>query len=1062
MNANGPIGYMVRNGVAANLLMLFMLAAGLLSADRLVQEGTAVIAFEAVEVLVAYPGATPEEVEESIVQRIEQQVAALDGVNEVTAIAAEGLASVIVSLQTGVDIDRAVDDVEAAVGRIRSFPAEAERPEIRRMSSRQSLIRLVLHGDVSERALKELAYRTENEIAALPLVSYVETIGVRPYEVSIEAPLRRLQAFDVTFEELTRAVRAGSLDLSAGSIETRGSEVRVRTAGRRYTQRDFEAIVVRGGDDGRLVRLGDVALVRDGFRDVAVVARHDGRRAAFVEVYRVAGEDVLAVAEAVEAYVDERLEPTLPAGVEATVWHNDAERYEERRNLLVGNGAAGLLLVLAALALFLDLRVAAWVVVGMATSFIGALAAALLLDVSINTNTLFGFVVVVGLVVDDAIVVAEHVHAERRRGASPEEAAILGARRIARPLVFAVLTTIAAFLPLLLLPGPIGELGRNIAFVPICVLALSLIESLLVLPRHLAHLPDPGQPPGNRAARFFSAVNSRADRRLHRFVEGPLDGALRAATRHPAPVVAGCLAAGIVCISLVPAGIIPLALLPSVAGDTAIARVEMAEGTPAALTERMARDVEAAGLRAVETVSASRPPDAEPLVAGISRTIGLRPHRYGSGSSVEEASVRPPAHIATVEFKLSGGDRGGVVAATVVQAWREEALALTGARSVTISAELIDLGAPVLVELSHRDPARLAQATEALTDHLRGLQGLFEVRSDRAGTLEEIRIELRPEAHALGLTMGGLARELRSAFFGAEALRMQRGGEDVGVYVRLPAQDRDSIADVERYLVRVPGGSASVPLSRIAEARLGSSRPSIPRRDGVRIVTVSAQVDPAVVAANDVNAQLADTFLPALAAAHPGLTWAFGGQQRQRDEIVGGLLSGFALAALLIYTLLAVPLRSYTRPLIIMAVVPLGIVGALLGHLIMGVGLSATSMMGMLGLSGIVVNDSLMMVDFIDERRRRGAPPGQAIIDGAKARFRPILLTSLTTFLGFAPLMLADSEQAGIVAPAAVSMAFGVAFATVVLMLMVPALMTFATGADRRGEDPVAPEGAEA
>ncbi|MDE2907119.1 MAG: efflux RND transporter permease subunit, partial [Acidobacteriota bacterium] len=381
---------------------------------------------------------------------------------------------------------------------------------------------------------------------------------------------------------------------------------------------------------------------------------------------------------------------------------------------------------------------------------------------------------------------------------------------------------------------------------------------------------------------------------------------------------------------------------------------------------------------------------------------------------------------------------------------------------VIISAELIDLGAPVLVELSHRDPARLGPATEALTDHLRGLQGLFEVRSDRAGTLEEIRIELRPEAHALGLTMEGLARELRSAFFGAEALRMQRGGEDVGVYVRLPAQDRDSIADVERYLVRVPGGSASVPLSRIAEARLGSSRPSIPRRDGVRIVTVSAQVDPALVAANDVNAQLADTFLPALAAAHPGLTWAFGGQQRQRDEIVGGLLSGFALAALLIYTLLAVPLRSYTRPLIIMAVIPLGIVGALLGHLIMGVGLSATSMMGMLGLSGIVVNDSLMMVDFIDERRRRGAPPGQAIIDGAKVRFRPILLTSLTTFLGFAPLMLADSEQAGIVAPAAVSMAFGIAFATVVLMLMVPALMTLATGTDRRGEDPVAPEGAEA
>ena len=1059
MNTSGPIGYMVRNGVAANLLMLFMLVAGLLSADRLVQEGTSVLAFEAVEVLVAYPGATPEEVEESIVLRIEEQVAALDGVNEVTAIAAEGLASVIVSLQTGVDVDRAVDDVEAAVGRIRSFPTQAERPEIRRMSNRQSLIRLVLHGDVSERALKELAYRTEDEIAALPLVSYVETSGVRPYEVSVEAPLRRLQAHDITFDELTAAVRAGSLDLSAGSIETRDSEVRVRTEGRRYTQQDFEEIVVRGRADGTLVRLGDIARVRDGFRDVPVVARHNGQRAAFVEVYRVAGEQVLAVAEAVEAYVEEHLEPTLPAGVKATVWHNDAELYEERRNLLLKNGALGLVLVLVALALFLDLRVAAWVVVGMAASFTGALAAALLLDIPINMNTLFGFVVAVGLVVDDAIVVAEHVHAERLRGRSAEEAAILGTRRIARPLVFAVLTTVAAFVPLLLLPGPVGQLAREIAFVPISVLVLSLIESLLILPRHLSHLPDPDQPAGNRVVRFLSAVNSRAERRLHRFVEGPLDGALRAATRHPAPVIAACLAAGVVGVSLVPAGIVELALLPAADGDTAIARVEMAEGTPAALTERMARDVEAAGLRAIETVSASRPPDAEPLVAGVSRVIGMRPHRYG-GSSVQEASVRPPAHVATVEFKLLSGARRDVAAATIVQAWREEATALTGARSVTISAELLDLGAPVLVELSHQDPARLGAAAEALTGHLRGLQGVFDVQSDRAGTLEEIRIELRPEAHTLGFTLEGLARELRAAFFGNEALRMQRGREDVGVYVRLPARDRDSIADVERYLVRVPGGSASVPLSRVAKVRLGSSRPSIPRRNGVRIVTVSAQVDPALITANDVNAQLADTLLPELVADNPGLTWAFGGQQRQQEETFDALLSGFALAVLLIYTLLAVPLRSYTRPLIIMAVIPLGIIGAILGHLIMGIGLSAPSIWGVLGLSGIVVNDSLMMVDFIDERRRRGAPPGQAIIDGAKARFRPILLTSLTTFLGFAPILMERSEQAAIVVPAAASMAFGTFFATIVLMLMVPALMTFAMGADRRGADAVALEGA--
>lgn len=1048
MNTGGPIGYMVRNGVAANLLMLFMLAAGLISVNRLVQEGFSVLALEAVEILVAYPGATPEEVEESIVVRVEEQVAALDGVNEVTATAAEGLASVIVSLETGVDIDRAVDDVEAAVGRIRSFPAPAEPPEIRRMDSRQSLIRLVLHGDVQERALKELAYRAEAGIAALPDVSHAETHGTRPYEVSIEAPLRRLQALDITFEELARAVRLGSLDLSAGSIETRDGTVRVRAGDRSYTQQDFEDIVVRGREDGTLLRVGDIARVRDGFRDVDIVARHNGRRAAFVDVYRGAGEQVLAVAEAVESYVAEVLRPGLPTGVEVTVWRNDAELYEERRDVLLGNGALGLVLVLVTLGLFLDLRVAVWVVLGMATSFIGALAVALLLDVSLNMNTLFGFVVAVGLVVDDAVVVAEHVHAERLRGRSGEEAAILGARRVARPLVFAVLTTVAAFLPLMLLPGPVGEVGRDFAIIPISVLLLSLIESLLILPRHLAHLPDPASRPRNRAARLLSALNSRVDGLLHRFVEGPLEGALRGATRHPAPVVAGCLATGVVCVSLVPAGIVDLTLLPPVDADVVTARVEMAEGTAAAATERMAREVEAAGRRAVESLSASRPADAPSLVAGVSRTVGMRPRGYASGTVVE-ASVQPPAHVATVEFKLLSGARRDVAAAAVAQAWREEARDLTGARSLTISSELLDLGAPVVVELSHSDPPRLGRATEELTEHLRGLRGVFDVRSDRAGTIEEVRIEPRPEAHSLGFTAGGLARELRAAFFGDEVLRLQRGREDVGVHVRLPPRDRDSLADVEGYLVRVPGGG-SAPLRRVADVRFERSAPSIPRRNGVRVVTVTAHVDRSVVAGSDVNAGLADTFLPELAAAHPGLVWAFGGQQRQREETFDALLSGFVLAVLLIYMLLAVPLRSYARPLIITAVVPLGVIGAILGHLIMGVSLSGTSMMGMIGLSGIVVNDSLMMVDFIDERRRRGAPSRQAIIDGAKARFRPIMLTSLTTFLGFAPLMLARGEQAGIAAPAAISMAFGIVFATAVLMLMVPALMSFATAAHRQ------------
>ena len=1049
--SRGPLAYMARNGVAANLLMLFMLVAGLVSVNGLVQEGFPVLDFDAVEILVAYPGATPEVVEESIVLKLEERIAPLEGINEVTAIATEGLASVIVSLRTDTDIGRAMDDIESAVSRIRTFPARAERPEVSHLRSRQSVIRLVLYGDVPERALKELAYHTEDAIAALPEVSHVETSGVRPYEVSIEVPLHRLRSLGLTLEDISDAVRGGSLDLPAGRIETSDTQVRLRTTGRSQTQQDFEEIIVLG-EKGTPVRLGDIATVRDGFQDVDVIARHNGRPAAFVEVHRTAGEQVIAVADAVEEYVEEQLTAALPAGVAVEVWSNDAEVYRGRRDLLVGNGMLGLLLVLVALTLFLEIRTAGWVVTGMIASFAGALAVALVLDVSINTTSLFGFLLAVGIVVDDAIVVAERVHVERLRGRSGTAAAIRGTRRIARPLVFAVLTTVAAFLPLLFLPGPIGAIVRDIPIILIGVLIFSLIESLFVLPRHLAHLPDAGRTDATRMERLFSALQSRVDRHLNGFVEGPLDRGLRFTTRYPAPVIAGCIGAAAVCIALVPAGIVPFVLLPPVDSDIVVARLEAPEGTPAAGTDRLAREVEAAGRRAIEALSASRGEGAEPLLAGITRTVGMQPHRYG-GTATAEPSLRPPAHRATVEFKLLESERRDIPISAVLRAIREETAALTGPRSLTVDAELLDLGAPVLVELSHPDPERLDEVSEALADHLRTLRGIFEVQSDNAAGLPEIRVELRPDALTLGLTLDEVAQQVRAAFFGDESLRVQRDREEVAVYVRLPAADRDSIADVEGYPVRVPAGGA-VPLGEVAEVNLGRSPRSIPRRDGRRTVTVSAEVDPAVTTGNEVNDLLADVVLVDLAAAHPGLTYAFGGERELQGESFDSLLRGFALTLLLIYALLAVPLRSYIRPLIIMAVIPLGVIGAILGHLIMGVSLSASSLWGILGLSGVAVNDSLLMVDFMAARRREGMRIRQAIVAGAKARFRPIFVTSLTTFLGFAPLVFERSVQARIVVPMAVSIGFGLVFATVVMMLMVPALMAVREG-PRGGDVPL-------
>ena len=1036
---------MVRNGVAANLLMLFIVAAGLVSTNGLVQEAFPALAFNAVEIMTAYPGAAPEEVEQAIVLRVEEQVRSLDDVRAVTAVAAEGRASVIVELQSGADVRRARDQVEAAIDRIQSFPAEAERPEVREMTNRQSVIRLVLYGDVPERALKELAYRVEDEVAALPAVSYVETNGVRPYEISIEPSLRSLQAYGLTVADVAAAVRRGSLDLSAGAIDTVDAQVRVRTTGQRDSRQEFEELVVLGRRDGTVVRLRDVADVREGFRSIDLIARYNGEPAAYVEVYRSASEQVLDVAAAVEAYIGERLIPTLPAGVAVAVWSNAAEIYEDRLGLLMENGLFGLMLVLVTLTLFLEIRVAAWVVVGIAVSFVGALTVARLAGVSINTTSLFGFILAIGIVVDDAIVVAEHTQAERRAGRPGPLAATRGARRVARPLVFAVLTTVAAFLPLLFVPGPIGSLVEGTALLLIAVLALSLIESLFILPNHLSHLPPPATP-ANRVERLVSAIQRQVDRALRWFVNTPLDLALRLSIVHPAVVIGAALGTLVLCVALVPAGVVGIVFLPSIENDVVTAALELPEGAPAQRTDAIARELEAAGLRAIDGLAADAGADRESLLAGINRTVGMRPVRYGG--FVQESSMEPPPNRATIEFKLRRSDSRNTDAGAFAARWREEAAAIAGAASLAISLELLNLGSPVLVELTHPDTPRLASISAAVRDGLRELQGVYDVQSDHETGFPEIRIELRPEARTLGLTLEGLARQVRAAFFGVEAVRVRRGQEDVPVYVRLPAGERNSVADVKDYLIKLPAGAA-VPLGRVAEWSVHTSAPSINRRDGRRIVTVSGNVDPAVITGAQASAALEETVLPKLAGAHPGLAYAFGGQQRERTESTGSLAGGFTLALLLIYALLAVPLRSYTKPLIVMAAIPLGVAGALLGHLAMGINLSSVSMWGILGVSGVVVNDSLMMIDFIDQRLQRGAAPAIAIVEGAKDRFRPIFLTSLTTFLGFAPLIFERSPQARVLVPLAVSMGFGLLFATATLMLVVPALSAVRPGGRR-------------
>ena len=1044
----GPIAFMASNRVAANLLMLVILAAGLVALQALERQAWPTVPFNTIEVSVAYPGAVPEEVEESIVVKIEEQVEALEDAKAVKSIAAPGLASVRVELKTGADINQVMDEVKAAVGRIHSFPGAAERPQFREMDNRTSMIRLIVHGDIPERSLKELAYRIEDELASLPAVSQVETTGAREYEISIEVPLLRLRALGLTLDDVADAVRRSSLDLSAGSIDTQEAQVRVRTIGQRYDQLDFEEIVVIARNDGTVVRLGEIGDVRDAFRNTDLILRHQGQPALFVEVYRAEGEQVMDVALAVQAHIANVIVPSLPEGVGITIWNDDSQTYSERAEILRKNGLMGLVLVFVALALFLEIRLALWVVSGLITAGVGALAVMLTLDLAINTISLFAFVLAIGIIVDDAIVVAEHIHYERMRGVPGVAAAIRGTRRIKNALIFAVLTSVAAFTPLLFIPGGIGEVWSALPVIVISMLLISLVEALLILPKHLSHLHGPEWAPTNLLDRFFSRTRNYVDRGLNGFVNGPLDRCLRFTTNSPAVVVAGVVGLFVVSLSLVPAGIVPTTFAPVVEGDFVTANLVMPDGTPAERTYQVAMELERAGRRVLQRLDRDRPDGAPSLLSGVSVTVGQRPRVEGGGLN-PTPTMNPQANIATIEFKLSSAQQRDRSTISIVQAWREEVGILPHVRGIAFSGEVIDLGSPVEAVLSHPDPERLSQAADSVVAGLRSVAGVFDVRSDHTPGIREIQLELLPEARTLGLTVEEMARQVRAAFFGVEALRMQRDREEVRVYARLPDGERDAITDVEGYLIRTRSGG-EVPIGQVASMTMGRSPPSVRRQDGQRVVTVTADVDENVISGGEANAVLKDTILAQLTIANPELTYSFGGEQQQQLESLDALYRGFVLAMLAIFALLALSLGSYIKPFLVMAIIPFGLIGVVLGHLVLGVPMSAASFMGFFGLSGVTINDSLVMMDFIDQRLKEGADPKTAIVDGAKGRFRPIILTSVTTFLGFTPLILERAIQAQFLVPFAASLGVGIMVTTGILILLVPALMAVYLRANSR------------
>ena len=1050
---NRAIGWLARNPVAANLLMVLIVAGGLTGAATVTEEVFPELDLRRIRIQVPYLGAAPEEVESGVVVRIEEAVQNIDGVQQIASTASEGSASVIVELESGADSRRVLDEVTNNVQAITTFPVETERPVIRELVTRSQVTDIAIAGATDVASLKSIAELVRDGLVALPEIGQVEIVGVPPYEISIEVSEVALRRHQLTFDQVADAVRRSSLDLPGGSVRTARGEILLRTIGQAYRGADYERLVLWTRPDGSRLLLGDVATVVDGFAETDQRARFDELPAVTVSVYRSGEQSALDVAAAVRDYV-RRADAWLPEGITLTIWQDQSQVLTDRLAIMLTNGAAGFVLVFVVLTLFLDMRLAFWVSLGIPICFLGAFALMPGLDLSVNMVSCFAFILVLGIVVDDAIIVGENIHRHQERHGDGLRGAVEGAREIGKPVVYAVLTTAAAFAPLLLVTGAFGQMFQVVPLVVVPCLLFSLLESLGILPAHLAH--------GRRRTRagLWRRFQQRIAGGLVWFVrnayEPLLDTALRwryvtAATGLSTLVLTGGVALG---------GGADFQFAPSIENEFMTASITMPLGAPAETTAAAVAKYEAGAARLRARLEDETGLD---YFRHVATTIGDQPVQARGGGRMGRinADVVAASNLGEITVELAPAETRSYTSEQLGILWGEETGPVPEAVAIDFHTSLLSSGEDVNVELSGRDLDRLRAAADVLKGRLAEYAGVYAIADSIQTGKAEMRLDILPAAETLGLTLQDLGRQVRQAFYGEEAQRIQRGRDDVRVMVRYPAEQRRSLGNLESMRVRTPNG-AEVPFSQVALVEPGRGFASIRRIDRSRAVNVTASVDPQIASTAALIADLRERILPEVLAEFPDVFHTFRGAQEGQEEAMSGLRVGFVLALIMIFGLLAVPLRSYAQPLIIMGAIPFGLVGALWGHLLMGLDVTFMTLLGLVALTGVVVNDSLIMVDFINRERSTGeavqedaVPPGgrapaagglertadgleQAIRQAGSQRFRPIVLTSLTTFAGLVPMMADRSMQAAFFIPMAVSLAFGVLFATFITLLLVP------------------------
>ena len=1035
------VAWFAENSVAANLLMVIILVAGIITISNVKKEIFPEMSLDMISIRVPYLGAAPEEVEEGVCVRIEEAIQGLEGIKKITSTASEGMGSVMVEVLPSHDTRELLDDVKSRVDAIETFPDETEKPVIREMIVRNQVINVAISGEADEVTLKRLGEQVRDEITTLPGITNVDLATARPYEISIEVSEEALRRHRLTFDDVARAVRNTSLDLPGGSVKTASGEILLRTKGQAYIGEEFERIVLLSRPDGTRLTVGDVATVVDGFAETDQRARFNGQPAVLVQVFRVGDQNAIEVADAVKQYVSQA-QARMPQGISLTVWLDYSDFLRSRTELLVRNGYTGLLLLFTVLALFLKLRLAIWVSVGIPVSFLGAMALMPSLDLSVNMLSLFAFILVLGIVVDDAIVVGESIHTRHQAGEGGLTGSIRGTYQVMVPVVFAVLTTLVAFSPLLFMPGFMGKFFRVIPLIVMPVLLFSLLESLFILPAHLSHLRSPGtaRKPWvvSRGWDRFQGIFARG---LETFARKFYRRGLEVSLRWRYLTVAVGVTILTISLGAVGAGWLKLVFFPNVESDYVIADLTMPLGVPAEETERAARRIERAALQLKEQIDAESDGTLGSVFRQIFTSIGEQPMLAQQQRFEGNAAAASESHLAEVNIELAPSEQRTLSSEEIARRWRELTGPIPDAVDLTFNASIFSTGEAINIQFAGPRIEELQQVTEELKARLADYPGVYNVSDSFREGKEEIRLSIKPVAEQLGLTLSDLARQVRQGFYGEEAQRIQRGRDDVRIMVRYPATERRSLGDLESMRIRTPEGT-EVPFSTVAVADYGRGYASINRVDRRRTINITADVDSSQANENEIMAEVTASVLPSILSNHPQITYSLEGTQNEQRESFQGLGKAFAFAVLAIYALLAIPFKSYVQPFIVLSAVPFGLVGAIWGHLIMGMDLSVLSLCGMVALTGVVVNDSLILVDYVNRNVRTGIPLFEAVRTAGVARFRPIILTSLTTFAGLTPLLLETSVQAQVLIPMAVSLGFGVLFATLITLLIVPCSYT--------------------